>query len=297
MNILQLTMATPYSDLQVAPVQHADYSGLQIPEYGGLEHYKAAGDNLHGYDLPGRDDKELSRTPAPKRICGFAVSTFWILLVVGAIVVIGAAVGGGVGGSLASKSSKNSSSLSSIAVQSGSGTTTPAASSFSSTAVQSGSGTTTPAASSHSTGPITSSPTSTPAVTTTKLPGPTTTLLRDCPSSNNTLYSVDIGSVMTFRKICNLSYQNSLNGFAVVNSPTTSLDDCVNLCAAYNVQNQTEIAAGESDVCNAVCWRNTFVNDEFPGQCFGYTTQNSSNAFVVNQETICDAAAWINQVL
>ena len=102
---------------------------------------------------------------------------------------------------------------------------------------------------------------------------------------------------MTFRKICNLSYQNSLNGFAVVNSPTTSLDDCVNLCAAYNVQNQTEIAAGESDVCNAVCWRNTFVNDEFPGQCFGYTTQNSSNAFVVNQETICDAAAWINQVI
>lgn len=271
-------MAAPYSDLQVAPVQHADYSGLQIPDYAGLEHYKTAGDNLPGDDLPGRDDKELSRIPAPKSICGLAVPTFWILLVIGAIVVIGAAVGGGVGGSLASKSSKNSSSLSSTAVQSGSGTTTPAASS-------------------QSTGPITSSPTSTPAVTTTELPGPTTTLLRDCPSSNNTLYSVDIGSVMTFRKICNLSYQNSLNGFAVVNSPTTSLDDCVNLCAAYNVQNQTEIAAGESDVCNAVCWRNTFVNDEFPGQCFGYTTQNSSNAFVVNQETICDAAAWINQVI
>jgi hypothetical protein len=69
-------------------------------------------------------------------------------------------------------------------------------------------------------GPVTSppisSPTSTPAVTTTQVPGPSTTLLRDCPSSNNTLYSVDIGSVMSFRKVCNLSYRNSLGEDAVV---------------------------------------------------------------------------------
>ena len=57
-------MAAPYSDLQVALVQHADYSGLQIPDYAGLEHYKTAGDNLHGDDLPSPDNKELSRTPA-----------------------------------------------------------------------------------------------------------------------------------------------------------------------------------------------------------------------------------------
>lgn len=37
------------------------------------------------------------------------------------------------------------------------------------------------------------------------------------------------------------------------------------------------------------------MDDEFPGQCFGYTTQNSSSAFIVNSEDICDSAAWINQ--
>jgi hypothetical protein len=190
-------------------------------------------------------------------------------------------VGGGVGGSVASKSSKNASS--------------PASSSSSSSPVQSTVTTAPSTTTSLSTGPITSSPTSTPALTVTQVPGPSTTLLRDCPSSNNTLYSIDIGSVMSFRKLCNLSYQNALNGSAMVNEPTTSLDDCIDLCAAYNAQNMNQIATGTDSVCNAVCWRNTFVNDEFPGQCFGYTTQNSSNAFIVNSEAICDSAAWINQ--
>jgi hypothetical protein len=277
-------MEAPYSDLQVAPVQHSDYSGLQLPDYSGLQHYKP---KTNGADLPDPEQKAPPETSFPKRIiCGLAARNFWILALIIAIIVIGAAVGGGVGGSLASKRSKTASSLASSSstapVQSGSTSASPATAS--------------PTSTSHSTGPITST-TNTPSLTTTEVPEPTTTLLRDCPSSNNTLYSVDIGSVMTFRKICNLSYQNSLNTFAVVDAPTSSLDDCINLCAAYNVQNKTEIAAGESNVCNAVCWRNTFVNDDFPGQCFGYTTQNSSNAFIVNPEAKCDSAAWINQVI
>lgn len=59
--------------------------------------------------------------------------------------------------------------------------------------------------------------------------------------------------------------------------------------------NKTSIAKGVDNVCNAVCWRNSFVNDDFPGMCFGFTTQNSSNAFVTQTEAICDGAAWIDQ--
>lgn len=290
-------MAGPYSDLQVVPhqqpdysglqqldyagLQQPDYSGLQLPEYSGLYHY-----NTKPADPPTIEDKSLPQTPAPKRIlCGVSARTFWILLaVIITTIVIAAAVGGGVGRSLASRNSKNAdSSASSLPLSSPAQSTTSTTPSSTTTSL--------------STGPITSSPTNTPAITVTQLPGPTTTLLRDCPSSNNTLYSINIGSVMTFRKVCNLSYQNTLNGSAMVNEPTTSLDDCINLCAAYNAQNKNEIATGQESVCNAVCWRNTFVDDEFPGQCFGYTTQNSTNAFIVNKEAICDSAAWINQKL
>lgn len=99
---------------------------------------------------------------------------------------------------------------------------------------------------------------------------------------------------MLFRQICGLSYLNSILPNDVVNQPTTSLGDCIDLCAAYNVQSQTDIAAGTSSICSAVCWRNTFDTD-FPGQCFGYTSQNSTGQFVVQQEAICASAAWINQ--
>jgi hypothetical protein len=290
-----INMAAPYSDLQVVSPHHSTYSGLQLPDYSGLQRPDYSG--LHpreeadaAYPPPlvlgtsqEQKDVEPQNSPPKRVICGLAVRTFWILLAVTvAIVVIGAAVGGGVGGSLASRNSKKASSA--------------ADSAPSSASAQSAGATTSPTKASSSAGPVTSPPASSPTVTTTPVPGPSTTLLRDCPSSNNTLYSVDIGSVMSFRKICNLSYRNSLGETSVVDSPTTSLDDCINLCAAYNVQNMTEIAAGSSSLCNAVCWRNTFDNaDEFPGQCFGYTTQNSSNAFVVESEAICDSAAWINQ--
>lgn len=78
---------------------------------------------------------------------------------------------------------------------------------------------------------------------------------------------------------------------------TTTLDDCINLCGTYNEANKTEIATGANGVCKAVCWRNGFVGDDFPGTCFGFTTQNISSAFVTQTEAICDGAAWINQRL
>jgi hypothetical protein len=297
-------MAAPYSDLQVVPPRHSEYSGLQLPDYSGLHHHQQKDPTYPEAvaSLPTSQEYkslEPEKTASKGVICGIAARTFWtILAVVIAIVVIAAAVGGGVGGSIAAKNRTANNAANSA---SSSASTQNAANSASSSASTQNAGTTTPPSkSSSSHGPLTSppssSPTSTPPVTTTQLKGPSTTLLRDCPSSNNTLYSVDIGSVLYFRKLCNLSYRNSLGESAMIDSPTSSLNDCIDLCAAYNVQNSTEIANGTSNVCNAVCWRNTFSDgDEFPGSCFDYTTLNSSSTFNVQDETICDSAAWINQ--
>lgn len=213
-------------------------------------------------------------------MCGLAPRTFWILVAVAAIVMVGA-VAGGVGGSLAQKDTSRS-----LYTQY---TSAPLSSTITgSSAIASTTNLTTTSA---------SSTTSTPSITTTQVPGPTSTILRDCPSSNNTLYSYGAtDDPMEFRKICGLSYLNSQQASSgAVNQLSTSLDDCINICAAYNVQNRTEIADGSSFVCNAVCWRNGFVDDDFPGQCFGYATQNSSGEFVVAQQAKCDSAAWINQ--
>ncbi|KAH8745062.1 hypothetical protein BGZ57DRAFT_264966 [Hyaloscypha finlandica] len=82
---------------------------------------------------------------------------------------------------------------------------------------------------------------------------------------------------------------------------TTTLDDCIGLCAAYNEANKTSIRNGADFVCNAVCWRNGFVNDDFPGTCFGFTTANSTGtgsgtgSFQMTAESICDGAGWIDQ--
>ena len=141
-----------------------------------------------------------------------------------------------------------------------------------------------------------------PTFTATQVVGPTATLLRDCPASNNSLYTIQFGSrsAQEFRKSCSSSFLNadygvgSLYGSNSVNIFTTSLDNCINVCASFNAFNVTANSA--LPPCSAVCWRNGFGNNEFPGQCFGYTTANNSGGFILNYtETICDSAAWINQ--
>lgn len=271
-------MAPQYSDLEVTP-----NSGAERYYEAGLEHDSVAPAPISKYDASGAhidSDKEVGASQN-RRICGLAPKTFWIVAIIAIVVVIGAAVGGGVGGSVASKSGKNTES-------------SPASSVTSAVAISS-----TSAQSSSSSQATTPSSTTSVALTTTQVIGPTYTLLRDCPSSNNTLYGVTLGSVaMNFRKVCGKSFLNSLvgqHGEDSVNQKAASLDSCINLCAAYNVQNATGIAAGQNSVCNAVCWRNSLDDDDFPGQCFGFTTQNSSNAFVVSTEGRCDSAAWIDQ--
>lgn len=156
-----------------------------------------------------------------KRICGLAARTFWIVSAIAAVVLVAAAVGGGVAGALALRSNNNNN-KSSIS------TTAPKAS----------------ASSKHTVKPTTSEPSS---VTSTKVVGPTKTLFRDCPSSNDTLYSVSLDSKdYVFRKYCGTVIIG--NGDDVVNKPVTSLNACINLCAGYNSNNATKIAAGTSEV-------------------------------------------------
>ncbi|KAH8712257.1 hypothetical protein GQ44DRAFT_713616 [Phaeosphaeriaceae sp. PMI808] len=283
-----------YSGLKVVP--HAE----KIAYSAAPEHYQLAG--------AGTDTHKIAYSAAPKHyqpadagtdthkiayatyasqkyqsrtICGLRKRIFWVLVIV-TILVVAAAVGGGVGGALASKKTSNNSN-SAIAAQS-----SPPRSDSASTA------------STASTTPTRTSAEQSTAITTSTVVGPSSTILRDCPSSNYTLYDASVGdSKMWFRKACEVSFINA-NGYDnVVNQQVRSLNDCIGLCAAHNMGKRTQIEQGTARICSSVCWRNTFnpINDWAGGMCFGFTTQNSSGTFQLTTpaETRCDSAALINQ--
>ena len=261
----------PHSDLEVVPQSEA-------PEAQKYAYYANAPEPVP-HQSPG-DEKEVYASNVheqnkPPTICGLRKRTFWILVIV-AVVIVAAAVGGGVGGALASKSSNDTK-------ISGAG----AGEAQSSGVPQSSSTTPTPTTQSSI------------SITTTSIVGPSSTIFRDCPSSNNSLYDVNFGDTkMTFRKACDISFLNANGIDNVVGKPLPSLNDCINACAQFNVNNKTQIEQG-GRLCNAVCWRNTFdkINDWAGGMCFGFTTLNSSGTFRYRlpPETRCDSAALINQ--
>lgn len=232
--------------------------------------------------------------PAPQTVCGLRKRTFWILVGV-ALVVVAAAVGGGVGGALASRpSSDNESQNRSSDSDSNSGSPQSTQSSAQSSSKAATSTSSTPTS-------------STQVISTSTIVGPSSspvpTLLRDCPSSNDTIYSVTYGSTSyQYRKLCNNAYTN-INGVAApVQGVFSTLDECIDRCAIYNRNNATGIRAGTDPICNPVCWRNTFDerNDWEGGHCFGFTTGNTTidgeTSFrVTNTGDICDSAALINQ--
>lgn len=221
-------------------------------------------------------------------ICGLRRKIFWIIFAV-AIVVVAGAIGGGVGGALASRSSRTSNNPSTNTERLSDSHTTSADAAKSQNIIGSSS--------------VQPSPTlSTTSITATSVVGPTATIIRDCPSSNNSVYSVTTGkAVMQFRKTCEMSYLN-VNGddFSYARVVST-LNECIDLCAAYNINSRDQIQLGKDRICNAVCWRNTFKNNETGGQCYGYTTQNvttdgkSTWRYGIPPETKCDGAALMNQ--
>lgn len=197
-----------------------------------------------------------------KRICGLTKRSFWTIFVIVAIVVIAGAVGGGIGGSSNKHRNKAVESTSSVA---------PMPTSIS-----------------------TATPSSSITISTTTIVGPSQTLLSDCPSSNNTIYSAPSTSQL-FRKLCGNSFLRINGTDNCINQQTASLDACIGLCAAYNVQYSADIASAARSVCSSVCWRATVVGDDHPGQCFGFTTFNSSGTFVHSYDDRCNSAALINQ--
>ncbi|RSL73034.1 hypothetical protein CEP53_000878 [Fusarium sp. AF-6] len=249
-------MSRDYSDLQVVPDR--SYPEV-VPQFG-----KEPTDKV-----PVEPPQQA--TP-PKRICGLSPKRFWIIVVV-VILITGAVIGGAVGGTQTNKSKSNDDTPNSPASTNAEQATTEQA----------------------TTEPTKTSTSTTASLSTRTLIGPSQTLYRDCPSSNDTIYSALGSSNYLFRKRCNVGFAGSPDN--VVNIPATSLDDCIDKCATYNENNKTEIASRESNVCNSVCWRHRVTGDDWPGQCFGSTIQNStSSGFPVDEDQIeCDSGAWINQ--
>ncbi len=294
------SMATGYSDLEVYYGEPST-APIAVQEEKIVTHVTTYSDNLKSSDLS--PSKPPSR-PAICSLCGVQFTrTRLALLILVLLVVAGGIAGGVVAGVVVNRNSQSRASAPAGDAASSSSTgVSPGSSSVpSSSSSVSSSSTSVPSSSSSES----SSASSTTATSTTQKPGtlvtstevvsPTQTLYRDCPSSNNTVYNAFGSEAYQFRKICGRSFKQPPSN--VVNQAVGSLNDCIDLCAAYNVSNKTEIAAGKSSPCNSVCWRNSAKDPDFPGQCFGSTIFNSSVGFQTRDEVICDSGAWINQNL
>ncbi|KAI1357564.1 hypothetical protein F5Y08DRAFT_352220 [Xylaria arbuscula] len=265
-----------YSDLEVAPGKAPPLVPVNDPNIMPSSSYEADKHYVQGVpDVPEAASNRL------RTVCGLNLKTFWIVLGVSLLVIVGS-IAGGVAGGLHSKSSNNSPSSSYEKTNS---TSSP------------------PSSNSSLTSPTPTSSTLTdtnPTVSTTTVIFPSATLARDCPSSNQTTYSIAYGEdePITFRKFCLAGFRHVVNLNDVVKEQTLSLNDCINACVSYDDKNKEAIAAGDSQICNAVCWRNNKRQGDpnhIPGFCFGYAALNSSTGVIVVEEEFCNLALWINQ--
>lgn len=245
--------------------------GLEVvPEHSYLEvvkHVAKYPDQApQFYETLSQDDS--GKVPSrPRQICGLNRRTFWILVAAAVVIIAAAAIGGGLGGALSQKNTNTSAQQQ--LPQTNDNTTTTTTTSIANPLVIAEVGT---------------------------INGQSVTLYRDCPSSNDTQYSVQFNSTAyEFQKLCNMKAVMTGQIIDYVNQQTATLNDCINLCAAWNENNVTKSNAGEA--CSSVCWRNTFDNDDYPGQCFGIAAYNASvpGGFSLQADTICDSAIWTNQ--
>jgi hypothetical protein len=270
----------PYSDLPETTAAHYPaHEGLQPEQAGKIPWMQSQGRWPH-------EEKEFAQAQAhnasssereKSRKCGLAPWLFWTLLAAVIVVVVIAAVVGGVVGS--QHGSGNDKSSTGAAAAQSAGTRTQTSSHTSSA----------------------SKTTTSPALSTHTLYVGDRPIYRDCPSSNDTVYTYGgSGAPMYFRKWCGLSCYNTQGWTAMINQDTDSLDDCIDLCASYNLLlNQTQIISNSSSaghsVCNSVCWRWSPRDPDWPGHCFGFTAGNVSGHFNLSSEAICDSAGWMNQ--
>jgi hypothetical protein len=254
----------PSPGLEVVPAHHPEaVSRAAVYPDQGLQYINSS---------PHNEQKNLQYEKP--RVCGLKRTTFWILVGAAAVIITAAAVGGGLGGGLSR--AKETTASSQKASES-----SPSTSSTSSIDISMN----------------IASATATISAEVGTVSGTAKTLYRDCPSSNDTFYNVEYSSTTyEFRKLCNM--QAVINGDhrTFVNQATSTLNECINLCAAYNENNVTKSTG--KNICSSVCWRNGFVNNDWPGQCFGYAGNNNSNSagFNLQADITCDSAIWVNEV-
>lgn len=221
MDYSDLPQVVPASDKQVSQQSvHTNLPQAVAPRYYNQlpeavvdlpnPNYHHAAGYWDGSDGRNPGEKEVARGQPPppvRRICGFLPRTFYIALAIGICLVVGAVAGGVAGGILAKRASESSASSTPSTPSTPSTSSTP---SSAATATHSSTTTTEGAAS----------------VTTTEIVGPTSTLYRDCPSSNDTTYSVSFGSEdYIFRKYCSRSLVD--DGITLINQATTNLNSYV----------------------------------------------------------------------
>lgn len=231
-----------------------------------------------------RPEPAPQHTPSNRRVGGLSNRAFWALIVLAVVIIIAAGVGGGIGGGLSRQNKvgpttqEQPSTTTSFASVSTNVSASPSSTrGFSTTTA------------------ILGTTTSSAQLSLTQEIGPTETLFRDCPSSNDTIYSASFGTTdYEFRKLCGLTIVNSVPDTNAVNQAASSLNDCIDMCAAWNANNAT--AGSGNLICQTVCWRWGVVDDDHPGSCFGFETTNSSTGIeVAVGPTNCDSAVWINQ--
>ncbi|KAK5120412.1 hypothetical protein LTR85_006351 [Meristemomyces frigidus] len=276
------------ADLPQVVSHYSDNEGLQ-PTQAGLIAYNTSGmctdegNGLqHDWKQPHEQDAQeqgLQQQHAGK-VCGLRPWVFCAIVLCAAVVVVGAVVGG-VAGSLAKDHASPSDASVSQTSTTASGTLSPSAS---------------PGSANTSASPTVVEDTITISI----IASPSSTLYSDCPSSNNTIYSVhyDAYPTMYWRRFCGIVINSpdiNSDDTDYVNQGSTSLTNCIDLCATWNVENQAAIANNTQAACSGVCWRNQY-DTEYPGHCFGGATSNtSSGEFDLVLESKCDSAGWINQ--
>lgn len=292
---------SPYSDAPEV-VQHYDPPQV-VPDTGQTPEVFDRSDELSTYiDGPHyietaspEPGKSAAYGEREKRdlVCGLRPQIFWPLAI-GAILLIGAGVRGGVGGVLSSRQA--TSSWTAISPSESTATTaSPSTSPTTSLTITANSS----SLQSTTTTTATGTQSTSSSGTKTAIYGPSGSVIyRDCPTSDNTLYTSSEEPPWQWRKFCdNTTFTSANVGVQSVNTFAVDLDTCIDMCVKSNVDGASTIAAGEQQTCNAMCWRNGVENDDYPGQCFGFTTANSTTTgeFQFRDDWKCDSAGWINQ--
>jgi hypothetical protein len=270
-----MAKSNPQSDLEV-------YLPPSFPEVDDHANFRASATSpavYHSGSGSNQSEPKLQDTPR-RRMKSLSNRAFWALVAIALVLILAAALGGGLVAGL----SRRPGAAPAAQIQT---SPIPNSATFATSYLNS--------ESTNTANPITTTTTSAVQISLTRIINPTSTgkpsaLIRDCPSSDNTLYSIRFGSTnFDFRKICAVTIENTGSGNAVQAS-TVSLNECINLCAAWN-------SDGGSPPCETVCWRNSFRGNDRPGVCFGFQTTNTSTGFAVEEPNapICDSAVWINQ--